>query len=112
MTSCLRRSEWKYKLSDAATNVIGSGLYGEMTLSGTGLELEGKLILDKRIGKSLIAFNAVSEWEWAQKVKSTVVNDKVNHENKMELEDTQVEYDLAYMYNINPNLGIGSYGST
>lgn len=100
-------SEWKYKLSDATTNIIGSALYGEATISGKEVELEAKLILDKRIGKSLIAFNIVGEWEWEQEIKSTKVNGEVKHENELELEATPIEFDLAYMYNINPNLGIG-----
>jgi len=100
-------SEWKLKLSDATTNIIGSGLYGEATISGTGLELEAKLILDKRINKHLIAFNAVAEWEWEQKVKGKVVNGKVEQENNMKLMATPFEIDLAYMYNIKPNFGIG-----
>lgn len=100
-------SEWKLKLSDATTNFIGSGLYGEMTISGTEFELEAKLILDKNIGKSLIAFNAVGEWEWEQEVETTVVDGKVEQENKMELAATPVEFDLAYMYNIKPHFGIG-----
>ncbi len=100
-------SEWKLKLSDATTNIIGSGLYAEATISGTGLELEAKLILDKRISKHLIVFNAVGEWEWEQQVKGKVVNGKVNQENDIKLMATPFEMDLAYMYNIKPNFGIG-----
>lgn len=100
-------SEWKLKLSDPNTHFIGSGLYGEATISGTELELEAKLILDKVMGKNLIAFNAVGEWEWEQEIESTVVDGKVKQENKMELAATPVEFDLAYMYNVNPRFGIG-----
>ncbi len=100
-------SEWKLKLSDATTNVIGSCLYGEATISGTGLELEAKLILDKHIDKHLIAFNAVGEWEWEQQVKGKVANGKVEQTNTMKLMAYPVEFDLAYMYSIKPNLGLG-----
>lgn len=100
-------SEWKYKLSDPAADIIGSGLYGEATISGTGLELEAKIILDKKINNHLIAFNIVGEWEWEQQVKTKTVNGKVDQKNEMELEATPVEFDLAYMYNIKPNFGIG-----
>lgn len=100
-------NEWKLKLSDASTNIIGSSLYGEVTISGKELELEAKLILDKKINKHLIAFNLVGEWEWEQEVEAAIVNGEVKQENKMELEATPVELDLAYMYNVRPNLGIG-----
>jgi hypothetical protein len=100
-------SEWKLKLSDASTSFIGSGLYGEATISGTGLELEAKLILDKKIGNHLIAFNAVGEWEWEQQIETSVTDGKVKQTNEMELEATPLEFDLAYMYNINPSWGIG-----
>ncbi len=100
-------NEWKLKLSDATTSFIGSGLYGEATISATSLELEAKLILDKRINQHLVAFNVVGEWEWEQEVKGKVINGKVEQENKTKLMATPVEFDLAYMYNINTNLGIG-----
>jgi hypothetical protein len=100
-------SEWKYKFSDPAADIIGSGLYAEATISGTELELEAKIILDKKINNHLIALNIVGEWEWEQQVKTKTVNGKVEQENEMELEATPVEFDLAYMYNIKPNFGIG-----
>lgn len=100
-------SEWKLKLTDATTNVIGSAVYAELGISGTGVELEAKLILDKRINKHLIAFNAVGEWEWENKVKATTVNGKVKQENSMKLMATPIEFDLGYMYNFRPNFGLG-----
>lgn len=100
-------SEWKYKLSDASTSFIGSGLYGEVTIGGKELELEAKIILDKKIGKHLFAFNAVGEWEWEQEIKTKVINGEVEQENEMELAATPMEFDLAYMYNIKTNFGIG-----
>jgi hypothetical protein len=57
-------SEWKYKLSDPVADALGSALYGEATLGTDEVELEGKLILDKRWGRNLLAFNAVVEGEW------------------------------------------------
>lgn len=100
-------SEWKLKLSDATTNFIGSGLYAEVSISGTGFEVEAKILLDKRIDKHLIAFNIVGEFEWEQAVKVKMDNGKVVQENKMELAATPLEFDLAYMYQVKPNFGIG-----
>ncbi len=100
-------SEWKLKLTDATTQTIGSAVYGELGISGTGLELEAKLILDKRIDKHLIAFNIAGEWEWEQEVKGKVINGKVEQENKMKLMATPIEFNLGYMYNIRPSFGLG-----
>ncbi|MCC6524672.1 MAG: hypothetical protein IT373_18590, partial [Polyangiaceae bacterium] len=56
-------SEWKYKLSDASADALGSALYGEVSFGPEELELEAKLILDKRAGDVLLALNAVGELE-------------------------------------------------
>ena len=93
-------NEWKLKLSDATTNRIGSALYAEATIKGGDeVELETKVILDKYIGKSLFAFNGIIafEKEFAWK-NGTVRSDGWN---------TPIEFDLAYMYNVKPSLGLG-----
>lgn len=100
-------SEWKFKISDANTDVIGSGLYGEFTLSDKELELETKILLDKRINNHLLALNLVAEFEWEQSTEAKVVNGEVKQESDMELEATPMEIDLAYMYNVRPNFGVG-----
>lgn len=93
-------NEWKVKLSDPVANKLGVALYGEWSVKGGDeLELESKIILDKVIGKHLIAFNGVyefeKEFEWeAGRVKSDGYA-------------MPVELDLAYMYNASKNLGIG-----
>ena len=93
-------NEWKWKLSDPSVNALGSALYGEWGIKGGDeLEFEGKLILDKYVGKSLFAFNGVfefeKEFEWEDgKVKSGE-------------SATPVELDLAYMYNISNSFGLG-----
>ena len=63
-TSVSFSNEWKYKISDPVANAIGSGLYGEYKIGSDELELELKLILDKKINKNLFAFNAVGEFEF------------------------------------------------
>ena len=44
-------NEWKYKLSDPVANKIGSALYGELTVSKDEIEIEAKIILDKKSGR-------------------------------------------------------------
>jgi hypothetical protein len=93
-------NEWKWKLSDPTVNKVGFALYGEWGVKGGDeLELETKLIFDKNIGKSLLAFNAVveyeKEFEWSG--------------NKVESDEwaAPVELDFGYQYFAKPNLGIG-----
>jgi len=57
-------NEWKYKLSDSLADAVGSALYFEWTLAPVEAELEAKLILDKRFGSVLLAYNLVGEHEW------------------------------------------------
>lgn len=56
--------ELKYKLMDPVADPVGMALYFEATGGPSELELEGKLILDKRIGSWLLAMNLVGEQEW------------------------------------------------
>ena len=93
-------NEWKWKLSDPVANRIGFALYEEWGIKGGDeLELETKLIFDKVVGKSVFAFNATyeleKEFEW--------VNGKVKSDNWA----MPVEFDLAWMYNINKSAGLG-----
>ena len=57
-------SEWKLKLADPVADRAGVALYGELSAGPSELELEGKLILDKRVGRLLGALNLVAEHEW------------------------------------------------
>lgn len=57
-------SEWKYKLLDPVADPVGLALYGEVTGSGDEVELEAKVIVDKRVGNFLFALNLVGEQEW------------------------------------------------
>jgi hypothetical protein len=93
-------NEWKWKLSDPTANKVGFALYGEWGVKGGDeLELETKLIFDKNIGKSLLAFNAVleyeKEFEWS--------GDDVDASGWA----TPVELNFGYQYFVKPNLGIG-----
>lgn len=93
-------NEWKLKLSDPTVNKIGSALYAEAAVKGGDeVELETKIILDKYIGKSLFAFNGVAAFEkefgWE------------NNQVKNNGWNTPIEFDVAYMYNVKPSLGLG-----
>ncbi|MFZ4707524.1 MAG: hypothetical protein ACOYMF_16110, partial [Bacteroidales bacterium] len=52
-------NEWKLKILDPVAHPIGLALYGEVGISSNEYELEGKIILDKKIGNLTIAANAV-----------------------------------------------------
>jgi hypothetical protein len=57
-------NEWKLRLSNPMTNKIGSAIYAEWGIKGGDeAELEAKIILDKKIRKSVFAFNAAIEYE-------------------------------------------------
>lgn len=72
-------NEWKYKLSDAVADVLGSALYGEVTIGTTEVELEVKVILDKRIGRVTQALNLVFEPEWKWKPKNDVISPGIEY---------------------------------
>jgi hypothetical protein len=92
-------NEWKWKVSGPARK-LGVALYGEWGIKGGDeVELETKLILDRSFGKNLLAFNAVGEYEKEFEWE--------NGRIKSDEWEAPVELDLAYMYNINPSLGIG-----
>ena len=96
-------SEWKYKISDPVANAIGTALYGELTVAPQELELEFKLLLDKKIGRSTHALNIVAENEW-----ETEIEVEAGGEQEIEQEaEFKFEFDYGYSYNINENWHIG-----
>lgn len=56
-------AELKYQLSDPTADVLGSALYLETTLGPRESELEAKLIVDRSVGKWLLAANLTAELE-------------------------------------------------
>lgn len=96
-------NEWKWNLLNPSTKPIGLGLYGEFTFSSTEIELEGKIILDKKWDKNIFSFNNVEEFEFE---KSFGVEDDGNGfiETHPEL---KIENDLAYMRMFKSNFGLG-----
>ncbi len=88
-------SEWKYKMTDPVADKIGSALYGEVSLGTEEIEIEGKIILDKRWGENLIAYNLVGEVEWEREP------------GEVEYEESVVENDLAFTHFFNPRFAAG-----
>jgi len=56
--------EMVYNLTNPTTDLLGSALYGEIQLGDRKFELEGKVILQKNIGRWVLAYNATIEAEW------------------------------------------------
>jgi hypothetical protein len=79
---------------DPVADVLGLALYGEVTTRTNGLALEGKLIVDKKVGPWLFAGNLVAEQEWLFGLA----------ESEREL---GLEVDLAGTYFVTEKLGIG-----
>jgi len=86
-------NEWKLKLLDPVANPVGLALYGEFGIASNEYELEGKIIVDKKIGNLTIAANGVLEQEFAPGYE--------NNELKWEKEK-KIEGYLAFAYSINP----------
>lgn len=66
-------TEWKYKLSDPAADVIGSLLYGELAFSNDEYEIELKLVLSKQAGPFTFAYNFIYEAELEKAVDESPV---------------------------------------
>jgi len=76
-------SEWKFKVTDPTTDLVGFLLYGEITANNEEYEFEFKLVFSKHIGPVTIAYNFVFEWEleetngnsvwqWANVIENTI----------------------------------------
>ncbi len=91
-------NEWKFKLMDRVADPVGLGLYAEGTLALDEAELEAKLLLDKQIGRWLVAFNAVAENEWATQL--------IVGETHTSSEFT-AEFDLGIAYSLHRNFSLG-----
>ena len=64
-------SEWKVRVLDDVSDGLGLAGYAEVTGATSEWELEGKLILDKRLGNLLLAGNLVVEQEWERTMGAT-----------------------------------------
>ncbi len=100
-TSVSFSNEWKYKFSDPVANAAGCALYGEYTLSSSEIELEAKLILDKRIGSEQFAFNLTGEAEFEAEAEPEQDNAELENEHN------QVLVDVAWMHLTKKGFGLG-----
>ena len=91
-------SEWKWNIMNASTQPFGFALYAEFGFSPDVIEIENKLIFDKRTEKNIFALNLVNEYEIGYDVE--------RGETEREWED-EPEIDLGYMYMFKPNFGLG-----
>jgi len=93
-------NEWKFKMSDPVANKLGTALYGEIGFNGGEFEFEGKLLLDKRVGRNIYAINFVVEYEMDYEYEA--------EEAKVEAEtEVPFEVDLAWMHFCGEHCGIG-----
>jgi hypothetical protein len=93
-------NEWKLKLRDPVADPLGLGLYFEWGASSSEFELEGKVIVDKRAGNWLYAFNATAEPEWEFIPKDGSNDTEANLEFKY-------EFNLAGTYFVKPSTSVG-----
>jgi hypothetical protein len=87
-------SEWKYQFTRPSKDPIGFALYGEIGLNTQKIELESKLIFDKRLGRNTFALNLVLENEWQL----------ASHKPETEL---SLEGDFGWSYNITNSFAAG-----
>ena len=66
MVPCIKDAavESLYNLTNPATSLIGSAIYGELKIGEELISLESKVILQKSFGGSVVAYNATLEAEW------------------------------------------------
>ena len=92
-------NEWKLKLKDPVADPFGLALYFEWGASTSEVEVEAKIIADKRAGNWLYAFNASVEPEFEFELEH---GDEVETEN-----ETTFEFNLASAYFLSPNTSLG-----
>jgi hypothetical protein len=86
-------NEWKWKLLDPVANPFGLALYGEYGIGSKEYELEGKLLIDKKINNFTVAANAIYEAEFKPEFEN----------NKLEWEkETKMDFNLAFAYSFSP----------
>jgi hypothetical protein len=90
-------NEWKLKLLDPVAHPVGLALYAEVGISSNEVELEGKVILDKKIDHLTIAFNGVYEQELAPFYQ----NNELDWETEQKLEGL-----LAFAWSFNPRFSL------
>ncbi|MFM2290767.1 MAG: hypothetical protein RIS29_580 [Bacteroidota bacterium] len=91
-------NEWKYKLMDPVANPIGLALYGEYGIGVNEYELEGKVIVDKKIGNFTVAANAIYEMELEPEYS--------NNELELEAEEHKADLNISAAYALSPKFNL------
>ena len=86
-----------YGLTDPATSWLGTALYGEVTVGNTATELEGRLLLQKNLGRFTIAANVIVEAIWS--------GESLGHQNQ---QDGEINESLGVSYRVNKHLSVGA----
>ncbi len=87
-------AELIHRMTDPTTSPIGSALYLEVEGGHDLFAVEGKLLLQKNIGRFVVAWNGVIEAEWS----GHGLNDRVCH----------LEQSLGVSYQISPKWSAGT----
>ncbi|MBP7400698.1 MAG: hypothetical protein KA954_13995 [Chitinophagales bacterium] len=90
-------NEWKLKLLDPVANPVGLALYAEYGIGTSEYELEGKIILDKKIDKLTIATNLIYEMELEPEPEFDGTDWEKEH---------KAEISLGFAYQISPSMNI------
>jgi hypothetical protein len=90
-------NEWKYKLLDPVADPFGLALYAEVGIASNEYELEGKLIVDKRLGDFTLAANGVYELELKPRISGD--DTRWEKESKAEL-DLAVAYSFSHRFHL------------
>lgn len=83
-----------YNLSNPTTDLLGSAIYGEVRGGPDELELESKIILQKNIGRFVLAYNGTLEAKWEG--------------TRFEERGGELAQSLGVSYEISPSLLLGA----
>ncbi len=101
-------NEWKWQMSDPVANGIGSALYGEFSVSPDEFEVEGKIILDKKIGNFITALNLVGELEYEAEIEYDYTDpDNIFNTQTHWEKETAAEIDFGLSYIFSPHFSGG-----
>jgi hypothetical protein len=81
-----------YNLTDPNTTPFGSAIYGEIKGSDDFIELEGRFLLQKNIGRWMMVYNIGGEIEW---------------ENDYQNDEAELMQSAGIVYQINPSWSVG-----
>ena len=91
-------NEWKYKILDPLADPVGLALYGEYGIGTSEYELEGKIIVDKKLGNVTLAANAIYEMELEPEYSGS--------ELELEAEEHKADLNFSAAYTFNPRFSL------